>query len=372
MLSDTEPDGVIESVSAAAYSVPTDAPEADGTLTWDATTIIVVEISAAGRTGIGWTYGDPAVVQVVRHTLGELVTGRPVVDIAALHTAMAHALRNIGRSGIGGQALSAVDTALWDLKARLLDLPLYRLLGAERNAVAVYGSGGFTTYNRGQLDEQLVEWVQHLNLPRVKIKVGESWGTELARDLARMRQVRDTVGADVEIFVDANGAYSVKQAVRLMEDAADLDIRWFEEPVSSDDIDGLRAVRTSVRADIAAGEYGYTIFDFRRLCEGRAIDCLQVDVSRCGGVTEWQRAAAMAAAHGLDVSGHCAPYLHSHIAATVPNFRHLEWFHDHVRIERMFFDGVADPTGGAIHLDPSCAGNGLHFKSTDAERFRVA
>ncbi|MDY6869750.1 MAG: enolase C-terminal domain-like protein [Actinomycetota bacterium] len=361
----------VEGLDAVAYSVPTDAPEADGTLGWDSTTIIVVMASGAGATGLGWTYGAAAVADLIRAELADLVTGRDVLDVVGAFEAMVKAIRNIGRSGVGGQAISAVDTALWDLKARLLGLPLHRLLGAVRDHVDVYGSGGFTTYGDDRLRDQLGYWTEELAIPRVKIKIGEDWGRATGRDLTRMRQARSVIGDCVELFVDANGAYGRKQAVRLLRDAADLDVRWYEEPVSSDDVDGLRAVRDAVDADVAAGEYGYDLYDVRRLCEARAVDCLQVDISRCGGLTEWIRAAAVAAAHNLEVSGHCAPYLHRHAAAATPNFRHLEWFHDHVRIEQMFFEGTDQPLSGRLPVHAGEPGNGLHLRDIDFDEYRI-
>src|SRR5690606_31008790 len=188
--------------------------------------------------------------------------------------------------------------------------------------VPVYGSGGFTTYDDRRQHEQLAEWVHEQGIPRVKIKIGESWGTRVSRDLARMTAARKAIGDDAELYVDANGAYGRKQAVRVMRAAGDLDVRWFEEPVSSDDPAGLAHVRDHVTADVAAGEYGYDLVYFRRLAE--VVDCLQVDVTRCGGISELLRVAAVAAAAGLQVSTHCAPHQHVAVAAAVPNLRHLE------------------------------------------------
>lgn len=360
----------VDSVSAAAYTIPTDTPEADGTLSWDSTTLILVEARAAGCCGIGWTYGASVVADLVTRKLADIVVGRPALDIGSCFTAMVAAIRNIGRDGVAGQAISAVDVALWDLKARMLRVPLYRLLGAVRDEVAVYGSGGFTSYDDEQLRAQLTRWTR-LGIPRVKIKIGESWGTRTERDLARMGMARETVGDATELYVDANGGYGRKQAVRVMRAAAEFDVRWFEEPVSSDDLDGLRAVRDAVDADVAAGEYGYDLYYFRRMCEARAVDCLQIDATRCGGLTEWLRAAAVAAAYGLEVSGHCAPYLHMHVAAATPNLRHLEWFHDHVRIEQMIFDGARDPVGGALRPDTEAPGHGLELRVPAVEQFRT-
>ena len=147
---------------------------------------------------------------------------------------------------------------------------------------------------------------------------------------------------------------------------------WFEEPVSSDDLAGLRAVRDAVLPDVAAGEYGYNLAYFERMCAAGAVDCLQADATRCGGITDWLRAAAVAAAHGLQISGHCAPNLHAHPAAAVPNVRHLEWFHDHVRIESMLFDGALDPSGGTVGPGTGGApGLGLTFRRADAEPYRI-
>jgi L-alanine-DL-glutamate epimerase-like enolase superfamily enzyme len=363
------PVSAVTELKATAYTIPTDAPEADGTLSWNATTMVVVQAHCGSTLGTGWTYGSAAGAQVVNGLLADEVIGRSAYDIAGSSDAMIKALRNVGRQGIGGQALSAVDIALWDLKARLLQIPLHRLIGAVRDAVAVYGSGGFTCYNEQQLHDQLTDWTERLQVPRVKIKIGESWGTCPDRDLARMDHARDAIGDAVDLYVDANGAYSRKQAIRMMADAADLDVHWFEEPVSSDDLNGLRAVSDAVTADVTAGEYGYDLTYFRRMCQTGAVDCLQADASRCGGITEWLRVAAVAASYGLDISAHCAPNLHLHVGAATPNLRHLEWFHDHVRIELMAFDGTTQPVGGLLRPDPDAPGHGLTLRSSDIEQY---
>jgi L-alanine-DL-glutamate epimerase-like enolase superfamily enzyme len=364
-------DGAVESLAASAYRIPTDAPEADGTIAWDATTLVVVEARSGGVTGVGWTYAAGAAVGVVNDVLAAVVRGCGVLDPPAALDAMVKAARNIGRAGVAGCAISAVDVALWDLKARLLDLPLHRLLGAVRAEVPVYGSGGFTTYDEARLADQLGGWVHGQGIPRVKIKIGESWGARVGRDLERVRQARSVIGDEAGLFVDANGGYGAKQAVRVAEAMAESDVTWFEEPVSSDDLAGLALVRSLVRPDVAAGEYIWDLTDARRLCEAGSVDCLQADASRCGGITEWLRVAALAAAFDLPVSGHCAPHLHAAAAAAAPNLRHLEWFHDHVRIESMAFDGTLDPAGGAIRPDDAAPGTGLTLRRADLEQYRV-
>jgi L-alanine-DL-glutamate epimerase-like enolase superfamily enzyme len=362
----------VESIEVKAYKVPTDAPEADGTLDWTSTTINVVTATSGTTRGLGWTYGPPACATMITDKLAGIVQGRNALDVTGCFDAMVKATRNAGRAGIVGYAISAVDVALWDLKARLVNLPLHHLLGAVHPDVAVYGSGGFTTYSAQQMRHQLTHWAADQQIPRVKIKIGESWGTNPTRDLERIKDARSIIGDNAELFVDANGAYTRKQAIRVMTAAADNHVTWYEEPVSADDLDGLREIRDAVDADVTAGEYGHDLYYFRRMCAAGAVDCLQADLSRCGGITEWLRVAAVAASFGLQISGHCAPHLHAHAAAATPNLRHLEWFHDHVRIESMFFDGTLAPTGGRIHPDEHAPGLGLTQRHTDTDQYRIA
>jgi L-alanine-DL-glutamate epimerase-like enolase superfamily enzyme len=361
----------VRRLEAAAYTIPTEAPEGDGTLAWDSTTLVVVEATAGAVTGLGYTYADRACVPLITGKLAPVVCGLDAPDVPAAWEAMRREVRNLGRPGLVSCALSAVETALWDLAARLANLPLCRLLGRARRDVPVYGSGGFTTFDDDQLRAQLHGWLD-AGIPRVKIKIGESWGTAVDRDLARTAFARKEVGDTTELYVDANGGYRVGQAVRVGRVMEEYDVRWFEEPVSSDDLPGLRRVRDALDLDVTAGEYGFDLVYFARMLDAGAVDCLQIDATRCGGYSEWLRAAALAAARNLDVSGHCAPNLTAHVAAATPNFRHLEWFADHDRIERMLFDGTLDPTGGAVHPDLTITGHGLRLRRSDAERHRVA
>ncbi|WP_343242237.1 enolase C-terminal domain-like protein [Streptomyces sp. SID9727] len=363
---------LIDRVETAVYTVPTDAPEGDGTLAWDETTLVLVRVGAGPTSGLGYTYGAPATAAAVDQLLAGVVTGRSAWDVPAANEAMSRAVRNAGRPGLVAQAVSAVDIALWDLKARLLDLPLTRLLGASLQEVPVYGSGGFTPYDDSRQDRQLRGWAEAQGIPRVKIKIGESWGREERRDLDRIAKARRSVGDGTELYVDANGAYTRKQAVRVARCFEEHGVTWYEEPVSSDDPAGLAQIKAATTADVTAGEYGYTLPYFWQLVTAGAVDCLQADATRCGGITVWLRAAALAEAAGLGLSGHCAPHVHAHAASAVPNLRHLEWFHDHVRIEDMFFDGVLDPAGGTVRPGASGApGHGLELRAGEAERYRV-
>jgi len=275
-------------------------------------------------------------------------------------------IRNLGRPGICSMAISAVDCAIWDLKARLLGVPLVTLLGQVRDAASVYGSGGFTSYSDRRLAEQLSGWVKQ-GIPRVKMKIGR----DANRDPERVRVAREAIGPEAELYVDANGAYSRKQALAQANLFTEFDVRWFEEPVSSDDLEGLRLLRDRAPAmmEIAAGEYGYEIFYFRRMLTAGAVDVQQADITRCGGVTGFLQVAALCQANNVPLSCHTAPALHTHVACAVAPFKNLEYFHDHVRIEQMFFDGLPQLVRGELRPDLSRPGSGLELKRADAAKF---
>ena len=358
----------ITRMAASAYTIPTDAPESDGTLEWRATTLVLVEAEAGGATGIGFSYANRATAALVADTLARVVEGRDAFDIAGTWQAMVAAIRNLGRPGVSSMAIAAVDNALWDLKARLLDVPLVQLLGAARDAIPVYGSGGFTSYTPARLAEQLDGWVRD-GVTMVKMKVGR----DPAADVDRVKAAREAIGPSTALFVDANGAYSRKQSLAFAAAYADLGVTWFEEPVPSDDLEGLRLVRDRAPPpiDVTAGEYGYDAVYFRRMCEAGAVDVLQADATRCTGITGFLQAAAVADAFHLPLSSHCAPSIHAHPCCAAAGARHLEYFHDHVRIERMLFEGALRPVHGMLRPARDRAGFGLAFKAADARRYAV-
>jgi L-alanine-DL-glutamate epimerase-like enolase superfamily enzyme len=359
----------IERLDVMACTIPTDAPEADGTYQWDKTTIVLVEAHAGNQKGLGYTYADTATGKLIKEMLEKVVVGRNAMDVSACWFAMTRAIRNLGRPGTASMAISAVDAALWDLKARLFDVALVTLLGAARDEVPIYGSGGFTTYSSEQLQRQLGGWVSQ-GIPRVKMKIG----TNPDADPQRVATAREAIGPDTELFVDANGAYSRKQALAMAElFASRWGVTWFEEPVSSDDLEGLHLLRNRAPAgmDIAAGEYGYDAWYFRRMLEAEAVDVLQADATRCAGITGFMHAAALCEARCMELSAHCGPSIHAHPCCAIPNFRHLEYFHDHVRIEHMLFDGVLTPINGALRPDRSRPGMGIELKRSEAEKYAV-
>jgi len=349
-------------LGVSACTVRTDRPESDGTLEWDATTIVIVEARHGGRGGLGYTYGPAAIGALVRDELAPAVRERDPLDVPGAWDAMTAAVRNAVPSGLAMYAVAAVDVALWDLKARLLGVSLSSLLGRRRDAVGIYGSGGFTSYTVGELCEQVSGWVA-AGMTAVKMKVGR----DARADPQRVRAARAAIGPEAELMVDANGAWSAGEAVAMAARFAEHGVTWFEEPVSSDDVGGLVHVRSRAPAGmaIAAGEYATEVHAFRRLLG--AVDVLQADVTRCG-ITGMLRADALCAAFDTPLSAHCAPALSANVLVALERARHIEYFHDHVRVESLLFDGVPAPDGGELRPDPSRSGHGLELKRAEAER----
>ncbi|MGE5136980.1 MAG: enolase C-terminal domain-like protein [Gemmatimonadota bacterium] len=362
----------VERIGVLACTIPVDGPdgkESDGTLEWESTTCVIVQASAAGQTGIGYTYADVSAAHLIGSKLAGLTLGADPLAPPVLWRRMSEQLRNLGRPGAGAMAMAAVDIAVWDLRARLLGQPLVATLPAFHDHVPVYGSGGFTNYPISRLTDQLGGWVEQ-GIPRVKLKTSR----HPEEDPARLAAVRKAIGDEPELFTDANGALPRKEALRWAWHFRDeFGVSWLEEPVSSDDVTGLRQVRAGgpPGLEVAAGEYGFLLPDFARLLDGEAVDCLQADVTRCGGITGLLQVAGLSAAHQVDLSAHCAPAVSAHAFCAVERLRHLEYFHDHVRIESMLFDGTLTPAGGALRPDPSAPGLGLELRAADAARYQV-
>jgi len=360
----------VEAITAMACTIPVDAAagrESDGTLEWDATTIVIVEARAGDAVGYGYTYGDPVVAALIEHKLAGTVRGIDAMATERAWQTMVREVRNLGRPGIASHAISAVDVALWDLKARLLGVPLFALLGAVRDRVAIYGSGGFCSYSDDELTAQLGGWAD-AGIGHVKMKVGR----DPAADEHRVAVAREAVGAEVELMVDANGAWTVSQALAAAEGwRARHAITWIEEPVSSDDLRGLREIRSRAPAGVAvaAGEYGYTPDYYARMLDAGAVDVLQADVTRCGGVTGMLDVAAQCVAGQVPLSAHTCPAIHAHVGCAIAPLVHVEYFHDHARVEQLLFDGAPEPSGGALAPDPARPGLGIEPRAEEVARW---
>lgn len=358
----------VQELYTSAYKIPTTMPEADGTLTWDHTTLIIVEIEAGGKTGFGYTYANTATSFFIDHTLKELVKGKDVMNIPSVTTFLMRQIRNDGECGIAMMAVSAIDNALWDLKAKILNVPLCILLGQVKDEMLLYGSGGFTNYPDKKTEEQFYRW-EEKGIRHLKMKVG----SEPERDTERVKKARKVIHPDTRLFVDANGAYTVKQSIEKAKEFAEYGVTWLEEPVSSDNVEGLHFIKNHAPApvNIAAGEYGYNLPYFHNMLHAGAVDILQADATRCGGISGFLKAGTLAEAKQIPFSSHCAPSLHLHAALSLPSFFIAEYFFDHVRIEEMLFDGFSPSLNGCMKPDLSRPGIGIEFKYTDAEKFKI-
>jgi L-alanine-DL-glutamate epimerase-like enolase superfamily enzyme len=329
-------------------------------LDWRETTVIVVESISSGQSGIGFTYGSAAAAELIKSTFIPALIDGSALSPRRHSEDLSRGIRNSGSSGISALAISAVDISLWDLKAKLLGCSLGDLLGAVRDKVPLYGSGGFTTYSEAELCEQLEGWAD-AGFRHVKMKLSG----DRTKDCSRVRAARRAIGDDVDLFVDANGAYDRQSALAQAHRFQDWNVAWFEEPVTSDDTDGLAWLcqRVPPGMNVAAGEYGFGLRDFRQLIEAEAVHVLQADATRCGGITGFLKVAALAETACLFLSAHCAPQIHAHLAAALPRVLHVEYFHDHARADKQLFDGVLQPESGMLIPDRTRLGMGLTLKN---------
>ncbi len=358
-------DTKITRISAVSYTIPTDQVESDGTLTWDATTMVLVRAEGGGETGLGYSYCHKSVAGLINDKLATLVQGLPAMNLPAIWQSMVHGCRNYGDSSLLMMAVAAVDNSLWDLKARILGLPLVTLLGGARRSVPIYGSGGFTSYDLPTLISQLSGW-REMGIRQMKIKIGRN----PQQDQLRIRATRQAIGDDAGLMVDGNGAYSPKEGLAVAESLVEFGVNWFEEPVHHLDLHGLHLLRRRSPAgiEITAGEYGFNLDYFRRMISTEAVDVLQADATRCS-LSVFIQAAHLCQANFLPFSSHTAPALHCHVCCSLLPVRHLEYFYDHVRIERMFFDGLPVVDQGEMYPDLGRPGMGLILKEQDVAEF---
>jgi L-alanine-DL-glutamate epimerase-like enolase superfamily enzyme len=355
----------IDTVECTVIDVPTErGPETDGTARWSSTTMVLAHVRAGGLEGIGYSYVSGAAATLIRETLGPAIEGGDAYATASLAIRMMRAIRNHGQRGIGACAVSAVDIALWDLRAKLLDVPVSLLFGTARETIPVYASGGFTSTPPDELADEIERYVA-AGYERIKIKVG----LPVHVALERIALVRQVAGPHIALMIDGNGAYTRKEAMRLATSAERYGISYFEEPVTSDDLAGLRAIRETTSLDVAAGEYGYDAPYFRDMLAANAVDILQADATRCRGFSGFLQADALCDAFGAPLSAHCAPALHVHVARASRRLVHIEHFYDHVRIENMLFEGVPVLEHSALTCNWRRSGLGLVLKAREAKRY---
>lgn len=354
----------IDKLEVKYFEIPTETPERDGTLEWLSTGLVTLELYSGSHKGLGYTYADRATASfLVEHALPYL-KGKDESQHFLMLDVLKRKYRNLGNAGVTSMALSAVDIALWDLRASVLNISIQNLLGIRRECTPFYGSGFFLDDNSQDLMRQL-EKFQNMGIDSFKMKIGDGFNS----DISRMKDMRMRIGDEASLFVDANGYYGHKEALELSREMEKFNVSWFEEPISSDDINGLQFLkdRFPFKVNLVAGEYCYQITDVLRLIESKAVDIIQVDATRCEGVTGAMRASQLAHAYNLPVSTHCAPLLHGNIGLSLENLYISEHFYDHTRIEEKYFTHKGSYIDGAYWPSSDQIGFGWDLNSQTRE-----
>ena len=323
-----------------------------------------------GTVGLGIGLASPGVRQVVETAFKEPLIGEDPFNIEKLWNDMFWRVRGYGRGGVAFCALSAVDIALWDLKAKALGLPLYQLLGPYAESVPVYGSGGWTNLSQDDLVAEMVGYVER-GIRRVKMKVGKDFGRSEREDIQRLDAVRRAVGDDVAIYVDANNGYYAKQAIYMAKAFEQYQVGWFEEPVLADDIEGLARVSDAIAIPVATGEHEYTKFGFRRLIAGGGADIVQPDIARVGGVTEWMKIAHMAHGFNLPVAPHAVQLVHLHVSCATPNLKVVEYMNMALEADSVWYTDLPEQRDGMLSPFPDRPGLGLELDPSAIEKWAV-
>ncbi|HRW10517.1 MAG TPA: mandelate racemase/muconate lactonizing enzyme family protein [Caldilineaceae bacterium] len=327
-------------------------------------------ITDQGIEGLGIGGGAHAARAVIERTLKPILVGQDPLHIEKLWNDMFWAIRGVGRKGLAFSALSAVDIALWDLKAKYFEVPLYQLLGPYTETVPIYGSGGWTHFTVDELVAEQMGYVAR-GMKAVKMKVGKDFGRSEREDITRLAAVRAAVGDDIELFIDANNGYYAKQAIRMAKAFEPYRIGWFEEPVLADDIEGLATVARATDVPIATGEHEYTKYGFKDLLARGGADIVQPDVGRVGGITEWMKVAHLADAFNLPVAPHAYQLFHLHLCCAIPNLRIVEYLGVTEEADRIMFTEFPEPKDGLWSPDPTKHGLGLALDPVAVKTYGV-
>ena len=352
---------LIRSVDVHLVSVPVKGGLTDATRKVEEIGFLIVRIhTTQGQEGLGVTYhevGGEATRELIMRNMVHKLIDRDPFETEALWWEFFHYLRGVGRKGLMYCALSAVDIALWDLKGKILNLPLYRLLGGNKTQVPVYASGGWTSYDDDQLIDEMLT-ISQRGFSALKFKVGVEGGSNINRDVVRVRKVREAVGPDIKILVDANNCFDAATAVQLANRIRDYDITLFEEPVFADDIPGLARFRRGTDIPLATGEHEYTKFGIRDLLLHEAADIVQADGARAGGYTEMLKIAALTQAWNVKFAPHAMEHIHLNLMAALPNGFMLERLLMFEELTHHVFKHAPKPINGFMEV-PDLPGLGL-------------
>ncbi|HLG51287.1 MAG: mandelate racemase/muconate lactonizing enzyme family protein [Chloroflexi bacterium] len=353
-----------------SYRWPRRKPISNGKHTYTHAGLGVVKIlTDEGITGLGIGAASGIAGAVIDH-LRPLLIGQNPLD----HERLWHLMwvpKLIGRRGITTRAISTIDIALWDLKAKVAGLPLYRLLGGYADRVPAYIAGGYYEEGKGlkELAREMEENVE-MGARAVKMKVG---ALSIAEDVERVRTVRQAVGPTVKVMVDANCAYRAYQAIQLARRIEEYDIYWFEEPVAPDDYEGHARLAAQTSIPIATGENEYTRYGFRDLIARGGVAILNADAQVLGGVTEFMKVAALAQAHDLDIAPHGDQNVHVHLVAAISNGLIVEYYRDTVDpLWRQIYRETLLLNADGTLSPPERPGLGLELNTEALAPYRVA
>jgi len=353
----------ISKVDVHLVSVPIKAGFSDATRKVETVGYTIVRIATdQGLEGFGITYhevGGEATKSLILKNMAPKLIGRSPLETEVIWQEFFHYLRGVGRKGLMFCALSAVDIALWDLKGKIVNLPLYKLLGGNKTKIPVYSSGGWTSYADQELVDEMKSMVKQ-GYSLIKFKVGVEGGRNPRRDLERVRKVREGVGPEIGLLLDANNCWDSATAVQFANNVREYNIMLLEEPVFADDIPGLARFRRGTDIPLATGEHEYTKFGVRDLVLNEAADIVQTDGARAGGYTESLKIAAITQAWNLKFAPHALENIHIHLVSAVPNALFLERLLLYEEITAQVYKNAPLPVNGFMEI-PDLPGLGLEL-----------
>jgi L-alanine-DL-glutamate epimerase-like enolase superfamily enzyme len=359
----------ITKIQARVVRLPADEPLADGPATPGATRdIVTLRVGTdAGVEGIGYTFFGAALTGTLKHaveTLGELAIGEDPLRTEAVAAKLRAAAAGSGPGGILTLALSAIDIALWDIRGKALDLPLWRMIGGSRERVPTYASGALMrTFPLEHLVKAAPRLVEK-GFRQMKTQLALPGDTSPGREVDRIRRVRESIGPSIDLMCDINQRWRVEQAIDIGRRIEDVHLFWLEDVTAHDDYPGLARVSDALATPVAGGEYLYGPVPFRHMMEARSVDIVMIDLMRAGGITQWLKIAGMAEAHNLPVVSHLVPEIHVHLIAAIPNGLTVEYMPWTARL----FEEVPLPENGELAV-PRKPGLGLKFDEAAIKRY---
>jgi L-alanine-DL-glutamate epimerase-like enolase superfamily enzyme len=361
----------IDKVDVFLVSTAVDSSLADSTRKIESVGYVIVRLSTDdGLTGLGITYdevGGEAIRQLIVKELAPLIIGKNPFETEVIWEKISQYVRGVGRKGLTFCALSAVDIALWDLKGKMAGMPVYKLLGGNKSKIPVYACGGWTSYNQNELVKEMQSMVAN-GYTMVKMKIGVNDGRCPEEDIKRVRLVRQELGPQIEIAIDANNAFKSATAIRIAHKLDECNLYFFEEPVMADDMEGLAKVRESIDIPVATGEHEYTKYGVRDLLLHKAADIIQPDVTRCGGITEWMKMATIAHAWNIMMAPHGMEYMSMHLLGAISNGLMLERVLLFEPLNEIVFVNPPQPRNGYIEI-PDEPGLGLELNMDNIRKY---